>query len=74
MTTDTKALQHVLTNTMVYEKPEEIRANLGDLLGHGILFAEGHDHRRQRRIMNPAFGTTNIKEMTKVFVDKSNEV
>ncbi|CAG8513792.1 12917_t:CDS:2 [Acaulospora colombiana] len=74
MTTDTKALQHVLTNTMVYQKPEEIRYSLGDLLGHGLLFAEGQDHKRQRRIMNPAFGTMHIKEMTKVFVDKSNEL
>ncbi|PVG01578.1 cytochrome P450 [Serendipita vermifera] len=74
MTTDTKALQHVLTNGMVYQKPEEFRYSLGDLLGHGLLFAEGQDHKRQRRIMNPAFGTMHIKEMTKVFVDKSNEL
>jgi cytochrome P450 len=59
---------------MIYQKPEGLRFNLGNLLGDGLLIAEGHDHRRQRRIMNPAFGTIHIKEMTKIFVDKSNEV
>ncbi|CAG8513752.1 12915_t:CDS:2 [Acaulospora colombiana] len=74
MTTDTKALQHILNNSIAYQKPEEFRYSLGDLLGHGLLFAEGHEHKRQRRIMNPAFGTMHIKEMTNVFVDKSNEL
>ncbi|PVG01580.1 cytochrome P450 [Serendipita vermifera] len=73
-TTDTKALQHVLSNSMIWQKPEGLRFNLGNLAGHGLLFAEGNDHRRQRRIMNPAFGTMHIKEMTKVFVEKSSEL
>ncbi|PVG01579.1 cytochrome P450 [Serendipita vermifera] len=74
LTTDVKALQHVLSNNMIYQKPRGLRYHLGNLLGHGLLFVEGNDHRRQRRIMNPAFGTVHIKEMTKVFVEKSNEL
>jgi cytochrome P450 len=31
------------------------------LLGNGLAFAEGGDHKRQRKMMNPAFSHSNIK-------------
>lgn len=59
---------------MAYHKPEEARYILGELLGEGLLFSEGADHKRQRRIMNPAFGIIHIREMTGIFVSKSSEL
>ncbi|KAG8829956.1 hypothetical protein FRB91_007152 [Serendipita sp. 411] len=73
-TTDPKALQHVLNNSFIYQKPSEGRYILSRLLGNGLLFVEGDVHKRQRRIMNPAFGTLHIREMTEIFVSKSNEL
>ncbi|KAG8750764.1 hypothetical protein FRC14_000249 [Serendipita sp. 396] len=73
-TTDPKALQHVLNNSFIYQKPSENRYILSRLLGNGLLFVEGDIHKRQRRIMNPAFGTLHIREMTEIFVTKSNEL
>ncbi|KIM28235.1 hypothetical protein M408DRAFT_70205 [Serendipita vermifera MAFF 305830] len=73
VTTDLKALHYVMNNSMAYHKPEEARYILGELLGEGLLFSEGADHKRQRRIMNPAFGIIHIREMTGIFVSKSSE-
>ncbi|KZT18878.1 cytochrome P450 [Neolentinus lepideus HHB14362 ss-1] len=69
-TMDMRALHHVL-NSPVYEKPTQARNGLARILGEGLLFVEGEEHRKQRRVMNPAFGPTQIREMTDIFVEKS---
>ncbi|CAB4433313.1 unnamed protein product [Rhizophagus irregularis] len=38
------------------------------LIGNGLVFAEGDDHKRQRKMMNPAFTHSNIKEMVPTFI------
>jgi len=43
-------------------------------VGDGIIVADGEDHRRQRRILNPAFGPIPIREMCKTFVEKAKEL
>ncbi|KAK2460650.1 hypothetical protein APHAL10511_007120 [Amanita phalloides] len=72
-TMDTKALTHILMNGN-YQKPESSRYHLRQLLGEGLLVAEGDKHRQQRRIMNPAFGPYQIRELTEIFVDKAIEL
>ncbi|KAJ7025619.1 cytochrome P450 [Mycena alexandri] len=71
-TADTLALDHIIKNTGVYQK-QAIRANLR-LVGEGLLGVEGEAHRRQRRIMNPAFGMVQIRALTEVFLRKSVQV
>ncbi|KAI0742833.1 cytochrome P450 [Daedaleopsis nitida] len=73
-TLDTRALNHILTHSVDYQKPEESRRNLAKILGKGVLFTEAEQHRQQRRIMNPAFGPSQIRELTSVFIDKSIEL
>ncbi|KAJ7778749.1 cytochrome P450 [Mycena maculata] len=73
-TTDTKALNHFLTNNYIYQKPEPTRYHLGRIVGPGVLVAEGDAHRQQRKIMNPAFGAPQIRELTGIFVEKSLEL
>ena len=46
-TTDTKALNHVLMNDYLYEKPETARYILSQILGSGILVVEGDKHKQQ---------------------------
>ena len=42
MISDPKALNHIiLGNSYAYPKPQEIRGELGRILGRGILFTEG---------------------------------
>ncbi|KAJ7123213.1 cytochrome P450 [Mycena filopes] len=73
-TTDSKALTHFLSNTHIYQKGENERKVLTRILGPGILIAEGDVHRQQRKIMNPAFGAPQIRELTEIFVKKSIEL
>ncbi|TFK25770.1 cytochrome P450 [Coprinopsis marcescibilis] len=73
-TTDLKALNHVLNNSNVWQKPEMAKYNLGRILGHGVLVVEGEQHKQQRKIMNPAFGAAQIRELTEIFIDKAVEL
>ncbi|KAJ6510544.1 cytochrome P450 [Mycena sanguinolenta] len=73
-TTDTGALNHFLTNSNIYQKPESSRYILAKMLGRGVLVAEGDEHRQQRKVMNPAFGAAQIRELTEIFVEKSVEL
>ncbi|KAI9068653.1 cytochrome P450 [Trametes sanguinea] len=73
-TLDTRALNHVLTHSIDYQKPEMARRGLANLIGEGVLVTEGEHHRIQRRIMNPAFGPAQIRELTEIFVQKSIEL
>ena len=46
-TIDTKAINHVLMNDYLYQKPEPARYNLSQILGSGILVVEGDKHKQQ---------------------------
>lgn len=52
-TTDPVALQYILSHADDFPKSDRMRKQLAEILGEGVLFAEGADHRRQRKIMNP---------------------
>ncbi|EGO00976.1 hypothetical protein SERLA73DRAFT_178985 [Serpula lacrymans var. lacrymans S7.3] len=73
-TMDTRALNHVLTHSLDYQKPEQVRYNLSRVLGEGVLFVEGAQHRQQRHIMNPAFGPVQIRALTDIFYDKAEKL
>ncbi|KAJ6566323.1 cytochrome P450 [Mycena capillaripes] len=73
-TTDTKAIQHILSNSYLYEKPILGRYLLGRLVGQGVLVVEGDVHKKQRRIMNPAFGPAQLRALTEIFVEKSRQL
>ncbi|KAG6374890.1 cytochrome P450 [Boletus reticuloceps] len=70
-TMDTRAINHVLTHSSDYEKPSQVRYNLSQILGEGLLFVEGSQHRQQRHIMNPAFGPAQIRALTDIFLEKA---
>ncbi|KAH7101929.1 cytochrome P450 [Auriculariales sp. MPI-PUGE-AT-0066] len=74
LSTDTRAVQHVTYATHVYHKPPQTARAVAVLLGHGVLTAEGKPHRDQRRVMNPAFGLPQLREMFDIFLDKSIEL
>ncbi|KAL4242390.1 Cytochrome P450 superfamily protein [Abortiporus biennis] len=69
-TIDTRAVHHVLAHPE-YQKPSIARKNLARLAGNGLLIAEGEQHRQQRKVMNPAFGPTQLRELTGIFVSKA---
>ncbi|KAG6819806.1 hypothetical protein H0H93_008501, partial [Arthromyces matolae] len=96
LTSDTKALTHILTNTHIYEKAPATRYNLARIIGNGehilfpsprflrvirssshspgVLVVEGEKHKHQRKVMNPAFGPIQVRELTAIFVNKAIEL
>ncbi|GAA6004159.1 cytochrome P450 [Rhodotorula paludigena] len=65
---DPVALNHVLVaHAYEYPRPVEARADLAMVLGRGVLFVEFDDHRRHRRVMNPAFAPKHMRALTPVF-------
>ncbi|CAB5216653.1 unnamed protein product [Rhizophagus irregularis] len=66
---DTKIIQDILLNH-VYDfiRPPYMLADAIAIAGRGLVFAEGENHKRQRKMMNPAFIHNNIKEMVPTYV------
>ncbi|CAG8589936.1 12584_t:CDS:10, partial [Acaulospora colombiana] len=73
-TTDLKAIGHVLNNPHIYRKSDQLRWEFTTFIGDGVVVAEGEIHKRQRRIIQQAFGVSQIRDMCKEFVNKSIEV
>jgi len=70
-----KALAEVLVmKNYEFIKPAQFRNGLGQLLGIGVLLAEGDEHKRQRRALMPAFAYRHIKDLVPVFWSKAREV
>ncbi|PVG01529.1 cytochrome P450 [Serendipita vermifera] len=74
VTTDHKAIAHILANNMIYYKPEFGRFQLSYLLGEGLVTVEGPGHRHQRRALNPAFNTNQLRDNFSTFLEKSAEL
>ncbi|RIA97841.1 cytochrome P450 [Glomus cerebriforme] len=63
---DPKILQEININQSYdYIKPPSVSAVA--VVGRGLVFAEGDDHKRQRKMMSPAFTHSNVKEMVPAF-------
>ncbi|KZP27709.1 cytochrome P450 [Athelia psychrophila] len=70
-TKDNRAMAHILSHSDIYQKPGELRTVLARIFGEGLLVVEGAHHKQQRKIMNPAFGATQIRALTNVFTEKA---
>jgi cytochrome P450 len=73
MTSDPKAIQHIYNNSNVFVRQTNQREILGMIMGPGLVAVRGEAHKRQRRVMQPAFGMSQLKVLHPVFtrhVDK----
>ncbi|KAF8203491.1 cytochrome P450 [Mycena galopus ATCC 62051] len=70
-TADPKALTHILINDETYQKGYVSHKIVTNLLGNGLLAVETAEHKRQRKIVNPAFGVPQIRGLTAIFNQKS---
>ncbi|KAF8208593.1 cytochrome P450 [Mycena galopus ATCC 62051] len=76
MTTDPVAVAHILGNAYDYPKPDFVRDSLATMAaGHdGLLVVEGDAHKRQRKILTPAFSSSHIKSLTPIFWDAAKKL
>lgn len=71
-TADVKAISHILKRDAgKWQKPTTFSRNLIDLLGPGLVLVDSDAHRKQRKILNPAFSPHEISKFTEVFLDTS---
>ncbi|KAJ7125383.1 cytochrome P450 [Mycena epipterygia] len=73
-TTDKKALNHILANDYLYQKGSVAKQIINHFLGNGLIAVEMDEHKRQRKILNPAFGVAQIRELTEIFNKKSAQL
>ncbi|KAJ7468094.1 cytochrome P450 [Mycena latifolia] len=60
---DHAAVHHIFANSGLYVKSPAFRPTIMNILGKGLVWAEGEDWHRQRKILSPAFSSEAVKEM-----------
>ncbi|KAJ6449770.1 cytochrome P450 [Mycena sanguinolenta] len=68
---DVKALSYIVANDSRFVRVPVAVSLRKRLLGEGLLTVIGDDHKRQRRILNQAFGSPQIRFLTEIFVKKA---
>ncbi|KZP09574.1 cytochrome P450 [Athelia psychrophila] len=72
---DPKALHHILVKDQdVYEETDWFIHSNRLTFGDGMLSTAGEQHRRQRKMLNPAFSMRHLADMTPVFFEVVNKV
>ncbi|KAF2167943.1 hypothetical protein M409DRAFT_65982 [Zasmidium cellare ATCC 36951] len=72
--TSPEAMKEVLVQkTYEFHKPSQPTFLFRQLLGNGILVAEGAEHKEQRKALLPAFSFRHIKELYPLFWNKARE-
>ena len=74
MISDPKAIQHVYANSRSFVRQKHNRNVFRMLLGPTLVSADFDDHKRQRRIMQPAFSTPQLHNLFPVFVHHIHKV
>ncbi|CAG8497672.1 12148_t:CDS:2 [Cetraspora pellucida] len=73
--TDPKLVQMILmSRSYDFLRFDSNKAVVKELIGEGIILAEGNNHKRQRKMMSPSFAFANVKEMTPTFVQAGHSL
>ncbi|EIN08207.1 cytochrome P450 [Punctularia strigosozonata HHB-11173 SS5] len=60
---DRVSAQHILQNTDTYVMADALRKPAANLIGKGVVWALGEQHKRMRRVLAPSFSPESIKRM-----------
>ncbi|KIJ43585.1 hypothetical protein M422DRAFT_169637 [Sphaerobolus stellatus SS14] len=72
---DPKAMQYVLnTSGYNYPKTADFRVSMELVTGPGLAWAEGAQHSRQRKLMNPAFSFSALRGFVPLFRNTARRV
>ncbi|KAK0232608.1 cytochrome P450 [Armillaria fumosa] len=73
---DPKALEHIFHPSRPYPKTSDVNFIFGLILGGfgGLIVAEKEEHHRQRKILNPAFSSANLRHCQVIFQQCSDKV
>ncbi|KAJ3548683.1 hypothetical protein NMY22_g1169 [Coprinellus aureogranulatus] len=72
---DAKALHHILVKELyTFEESPGFTIGADVSLGRGLLATSGAMHRRQRKMLNPVFSISHMREMIPIFYDVAEKV
>jgi cytochrome P450 len=74
MISDPKAMQHVYANSQSFTRQKQTRNLFKMLIGPALGVVDFDNHKRQRKVMDPAFGTPQIRNLFPVFIRHSQKV
>ncbi|CAK5269545.1 unnamed protein product [Mycena citricolor] len=70
-TTNVKAVAHILRHGSLYPRTPEFLSILTHIFGAGLLSVDLDPHRRQRKIIHPAFSAQQIRLMNEGFLEQA---
>ncbi|KAH7907652.1 cytochrome P450 [Hygrophoropsis aurantiaca] len=71
---DAKAIAHFYAQARdIYVNSVLSKNILQNLVGKGLLWADGEDHKRQRKSLTPAFTSAAIRKLTSIFYDTAHK-
>lgn len=62
------------THCYDFKKPASFERLVGDIAGAGLLFTEGEEHRKQRKMIMNVFSLANLKRTLPLFVEKAGDL
>ncbi|OSX55878.1 hypothetical protein POSPLADRAFT_1162597, partial [Postia placenta MAD-698-R-SB12] len=72
---DPKVIQHFYSHEMfLHQQTTLTKQFIENLVGNGVLRAEGDSHKRQRKALTPAFSDAAIRRLTYIFFDSAYKV
>ena len=74
MISDPKAVRHVYVNSYSFTRQEYSRILFKMFLGPGLPTVDFDDHKRQRRVMQPAFGAPHLRDQFPIFIRHTRKV
>ncbi|KAF7319134.1 hypothetical protein HMN09_00249800 [Mycena chlorophos] len=72
--TDHAAVHHIFAYSDIYVKSPAFRPPIENIIGRGLVWAEGEDWQRQRKLLAPAFTTESVKEMTATIYESAERL
>lgn len=73
-TLDPGAIGHILGRPDEWVKPTDFKTIMRRVTGEGLVTVEGAQHKRQRRVLSPAFSTSALASMGPVLWTKAAEL
>ncbi|EAU85621.2 hypothetical protein CC1G_06334 [Coprinopsis cinerea okayama7 len=73
LVSDPQALHHIFDQG-TFQLPRNFQISNGLIFGNGLLATIGDHHKKQRKLVNPAFSTGHLRNMVPIFIGVANRL